>query len=241
MGQNSTRKAADNINQSNFNKDDRDRWMVIWTCVVAIFTVCLFFTSAISDYFIWRQNVDSASSKAATEEQLRAFLSLTSITSFPAVTLDGKGTVGFFLQIQNIGNTRTAWAHGWASVHYFPDKVPNNFDVSKPYDQVDLGADSVVAPNGTLPVGPVGVSNEEVEAAQAGHGVIVLWGHADYATIFNPTVALPLNFCVEFIPLSTARTQIVSGKPGDSSPAPRQPVGIAGQVQPLRSDCNYSK
>src|SRR5271170_7502343 len=176
--------------------------MVRWTRAVALFTGLLFVANAISDGVIFFQLKDARDAQNLTQEQLRASVNLTGISQGPSVdSVTGKPTHAFVVTFQNTGGTRTAWARGWVSANYFPDKVPVNLDLSKPYDELSSPmSNGVVGPNGFLLI-PVGMHPEETKLAADGKGAIILWGRLEYATIYNPTASIENGICFLMTPI----------------------------------------
>jgi hypothetical protein len=192
-----------------------------------------------------RQLKDAEDARGFTEEQLGASLGLVGIT--PGAGIDsetGKPTQSFIVQIQNMGGTRTAWARGWASIQYFPGKVPSDLDFSKPHGDVRLNT-VVVAPNGFLPLSAVGIPVEQANDAIAGKGTILVWGRGEYATIYEPERGIPIRFCVLMNPLKLpfAAANVPGPPPNGGGPiatlhAPQQSAAAIYLPELYRPDCN---
>jgi len=257
----------ENTTQNQQAKLDRD--MVGWTRAVAVFTGLLFIASAFSDYFIWAELRDTQTEHLLTREQLRASLALLGVGEAPAIDQKlGRLTLGFVVNFQNIGGTRTSWTHGWASVQYFPDKIPNNLDVSKPYEDVGPPTNNVTAANGRFSIA-VGLKHEDLHSINTSDkGIILLWGRAEYATIYSPNKGLPVAFCYIMNPVkqkaaavSTPAAAPASGSTSASGPqidtvpkegANNDTLGVAALFAdlsgiigftpvPYKPECNYSE
>ena len=108
---------------------------------------------------------------------------------------DGKSLAYVFIpQFYNSDGTRTAHFAGWVSVHYFPDKIPNNIDLTKPFEKVQL-SDSVIGPNSPYPFAPVTLKGEEIDKVLNGEGVALIWGRVDWSDIFEPNKQQTISFC----------------------------------------------
>jgi hypothetical protein len=229
---------------------NRDKAMVRWTRAVAIFTGLLVISNCVSDWYIGSQLSDARAAQRLTQEQLRASFSVTGFGQGESVNPEGKPTQGFIFQFENIGGTRTAWAHAWVSAHYFPDKIPNNFDTSRAYDETPAPTDTVVGPNGKMPYA-VGVPLNDAKQAASGQGEIVIWGRGEYATIYEPKTPIGIGFCYLMLPLKLPAVQDSKAdqpRSGGDAIQPQQnahiPTGNAGlffSPQIYRPECNYSR
>jgi hypothetical protein len=203
--------------------------IALWTRVVGVFTALLFLTSAVSDLFIFQQWRIAADTQRDIREQSRAYFGIGGPVQIQgAVDANNKPALGFFGQWVNLGSTRTQWAAGWISAQYFPDDVPYNFDVTRPNKQVSPQR-TVVGPNQPLQTGPVGIASDQAAQLSAGKGVLVIWGHMEYADLFNPNVKHFSNFCDRMLPA------------GEQTNTATKVVTIFYSAQPLRIDCNNNK
>jgi hypothetical protein len=166
-----------------------------WTRLLAIFTLLLFVASAAADFLIFGQLWASNEDRASSREQLRAVVALDPLVSIVANDKDGKPLArAFQLQFRNLGGTRTASFTAWVSVQYFDGQVPNNVDLSKPVQKVDV-AQSAIGPGAILPLAPVTVTEDQAEKAIAKKGVILLWGAAEYADVFDAKHSRHITYC----------------------------------------------
>ena len=135
-----------------------DQEMVRWTRAVAIFTFFLVATSVVSDWFIFQQWSVANKAQTDTREQLRAVVTYQLMNEFVINDKDGK-PLAYAVQPQyvNSGGTRTATFIAWQSIHYFEQGIPNNLDLSKPYDKIEL-TNQVIAANTGSNLQPVTLS-----------------------------------------------------------------------------------
>lgn len=191
-----------------------------WTGVVAIFTVVLAFATLISTYFIYGQWKAAVDAQADSREQSRAFVAFAGGTQ----VINDKDSVTinyvFLMKFHNWGATRASKFAGWTSVHYFPTAIPNSQDFAKPFDKLN---ETYVNPLGANSEGsfPVSLSAEDAINAKNNKGVVVIWGHADWADIYHPDISYPVNFCLTLKPMSSD---------GDNR--------IVFQPVPLKPECN---
>ena len=205
-----------------------------WTMWVAIFTGALVVANIVSLYLIREQWKIAADTQSDNREQLRALVAVShNIPVSPVNFVNNKPSdYAFSISVHNYGGTRTAHFKAWVSVKYFEGEVPNNEDFTKPYKDTP-SLDVVMAPNGDNPMPPVTVSSEEVTKAVNKQGAIVLWGHADWADIFNPGQMHHISFCVSPNPVPIAVTEQAGGSPGF------RPDFIF-QTAPYKAECNTS-
>jgi hypothetical protein len=208
--------------------------VAIFTGLLAIFTFLLIVANAVGLYLILKQWETAANTQKDTREQLRALIALSLNTPvFPANFVNNKPTVyAFVASFHNYGGTRTANFTAWASVKYFDGEVPNNQDFSKPYVKTDNLQNAVIAPNGDIQVAPVTVTSDEVAKAVNKQGVIVLWGHADWADVFNTSQIHHISFCLSPNP-------VPSPVPPPTGSSVFQPDFIF-QTAPFKAECNAS-
>ena len=214
--------------ESNPQKPDRsiDQAMVHWTRAVAFFTFLLFVTSAIANFFIYKQWQESIAAQKDTREQTRAMVVIDDLDVFPAnVFQDHAALIGFVVKFHNIGGTRTASFTSWASIHYFPGGVPNSQDFSKPWNQI-ASNNSVIGANSAFVLPPVTLSASDVDDVRATLGVAVIWGHAEWSDIFDKKDIHQINFCLNVTPQPAP-----TGFPGIN--------GLSGFTSvPVKADCN---
>lgn len=207
-------KSTDQLNAS----------LVRWTRGVAVFTIFLVITSAVSDYFIYQQWVSANSAQSDTREQLRALVAFSGGIDVPAnAGADGKPTAyAFSPRFHNYGSTRTFKFEVWVSIHYFEDGPPNSQDFSKPYQKVDVVTGGIIPPNGDAFTVPVAINAADAASVAQGKGIVVLWGHVVWADIFEKKDHI-IDFCQSMIPKNVV----------NNSSYIFQPV-------PLRAECNSS-
>lgn len=203
-------------------KSRLDREMVNWTRAVAIFTFCLVATSAVSDWFIFQQWSVANKAQTDTREQLRAVVGGPTFNEFIINDKDGKPLAyAFQPQYFNSGGTRTGVFRGWQSIHPFEGEVPNNLDFSRPLSSIDI-PDGVIPANSPSNVQPVTLSADDVTKVVQKQETALIWGHADWADIFEPNKVHHIGFCMKLESIS-----LIGGPQG------LKPV-------PYRPDCNYS-
>lgn len=220
--------------------------MVRWTRAVAVFTFFLVVTAGVSDWFIFQQGADTQRAQSYVEEQLRATVALLGIFPVPAVDPAGKPEYGFMVQYQNQGGTRALGFQYWGSIHYFPDKVPNNFDPTKPYDEVSPKK-TTLGPNGISPL-VVGLPKTDGDQAIAGNGKVLIWGRGTFESIYKPDTQIPFAFCYVMLPLKIPKMDSSGGNKTTAQAAPVTnalipQIGgdVTWQAQEYRPDCNYSE
>lgn len=241
-----------------------DRAMVRWTSAVAVFTGLLVAATVISDYFIYSELAENKAEHLLTREQLRAFLTAPSFSFVQGNNAKtGQPNFAIILTFQNVGGTRTAWAHGWASVHYFMGGVPNNFDYTHPYEKIESGTDTIVPANGFMSAG-VGLSFDDFKHAIKS-GVVLIWGANEYATIYEPDKKSPTSFCfalsftkkdidAKVNPASSAEkninenpTQLNTQKTSideliEKANSPGALIDLVGiSTTPYKPECNYTR
>lgn len=179
-----------------------DRQMVKWTRVVGWFTALLFIANAIGLFFIEEQWRVANKSQVDTREQLRAAVGFQTINEQVFLDKDGKlVSIGFQPIFNNAGGTRTSKFLGWFSVRYFEKEIPNNIDLSKPYEKIETK-------NQLLPAGSissfemVSLGAEYVDKIVNQAGIGLIWGHADWADIFSPSDEHFIDFCFKLEPLT---------------------------------------
>jgi len=185
-----------------------------------VFTVILALATIISSYFIYGQWSAAVEAQNETRQQLKAYVTFEGASQLIGNDPAGK-TINYLFrpQFHNWGSTRTSHFVGWASVQYFDGDVPNNLDLSKPYIKIPA-EDTIVGPNGisiiavTLPV-------DDAIKAKNKQGVVIIWGHVDWADIYNPSDIKSIRFCLKLVPVSSN---------GDN--------GIIFQPQPYKPECN---
>ncbi len=214
------------IQASTMNNDTdhskNETLMAKWTRNVGIFTFLLVIVTGISDFVIYQQWRLSNSQMIDTREQLRAFVSGPNFAEVVAKKADGKLRYGFVAQFQNSGGTRTAKFNGWNSIKYFPGEIPNNLDLSKPWMKIDP-AEVVIGPNGVAQLSPITIEDDEAHKTLNKEGEVLIWGRAEFADIFQPTVMHPLSFCFLLIPAGTDDRGQITFTP-----------------RPYRNECNTS-
>jgi hypothetical protein len=157
----------------------------------------------------------------SNREQQRAFVAFHPGPAFLVHDKDNKVIAfAFGAAFQNVGATRTSKFHAWHSVIYFEGGVPNNLDLTKPREKVDV-AEGVVAPNGSVSLVPVSVTGEQGTRALKKDGTILQWGYGEYADIFEPEKLHGVRFCYVMEPAGTP-----AGPSTGFSPVP------------FRNDCN---
>jgi hypothetical protein len=210
--------------------------MVGWTKVVGVFTACLFVVSAFSDYFIWQQGNNTTIAQNDMREQSRAYVTFLGIiqlvnpqspqsiqASQPPQPPQSGQTINYVFQsiFHNYGTTRTSKYSGWTSVKYFEKDVPNSQDFSKPYEAIPIIPANIGGNGDAFTL--VALPAEDAIKAKNKQGVVIIWGHADWADIYHPDGVHPVNFCWKLIP---ARSD------GDNN--------IMFQGTPYKPDCNTS-
>jgi hypothetical protein len=219
--------------QNNANGQDRpsEKAMVNWTRIVGFFTGLLFVATGISDYIIWRELRSDERAERFSEEQQRAFFGLPTVGQFQGtVDKDTKEpTLGIVAQWRNLGSTRATWATGWASIEYFPNGAPYNFDVTRPMEAITEPLHTAVGPNAPFDIGPIGLNHNESVQADTGKGEVLAWGLLQYADIYDPENTHSSRFCVKLVPSGQAANNIT-----------KQTVVIY-KTHPYRNDCNKSE
>lgn len=195
-----------------------------WTRWVATFTLVLAAATIISTYFIYEQYSIANQAQVDFREQSRAVI--TSVGGVIATEKTPESKIVRFLfspKFHNFGGTRTSTFKGWFSVHYFPGNIPESQDFSKPWDKVDI-------PNSIVPAGVdiqfafVPISDFDAIEAYKGHGSIILWGHINWADLFNRTDIHQIGICLLMQPQPSA-----TGEP------------TAFEAVKFRAECNYDK
>ncbi len=154
--------------QGDDQKDDPDssfdRDLVKWTRVVAILTGGLIFVGLLQfggSLLGWNAVKSTATDAKISQEishrQLRAYVALVGVTTFPAKYADGSAGYGFAVSFHNYGTTPALGFHAWISAHYFPKVVPNALDVSKPYDVLPQIYPATLPPGANVPMQAVSV------------------------------------------------------------------------------------
>jgi hypothetical protein len=198
------------------NRAGRD--MATWA--MAAFTFILAIATIISSYFIYGQWSASVEAQNETRQQLKAYVTFEGGSSVIGNDPAGK-TINYLFrpQFHNWGSTRTGHFVAWASLKYFDGDVPNNLDLSKPFSKVLL-QDTIIGPNGVVPV-PITLPVEDAIKAKNKQGIVIIWGHADWADIYDLGDIKSINFCLKLVPVSSN---------GDN--------GIIFQPQPYKPECN---
>jgi hypothetical protein len=187
-----------------------ERRLVRWTGAVALFTFMLFAANIVSNFFIYQQWRVANDAQTDTRAQLRAVVTLQGINANILNDKDGKLLAYAFQPVfVNSGGTRTAVFSAWQSIHYFEKDVPNNADFSKPYEKIDLGSGSVLGANGTSILQPVTLSADEVNKVIQRQGLALIWGHVEWADIFDPGKVHPINFCMTLEPVAAIGGPVV--------------------------------
>jgi hypothetical protein len=173
-----------------------DRQMVKWTRVVGWFTALLFIANAIGLFFIWAQWNVASKSQIDVREQLRAAVTYQQLAEIMYSDATGKVTAyGFQPQFINSGGTRTGVFRPWYSIKYFDKEVPYNMDFSKPIERVDI-VDAVLPANGTSQLTIVSLGAEYIDKIAKKDGVGLIWGHVDWADIFEPKKIHSIDICL---------------------------------------------
>jgi hypothetical protein len=211
--------------------------LVKWTRVVGVATVGLVLANAVMLYLIWGQWQTAADAQKDTRQQLRSVITLSQWTE---VRFAGTGSqspgYGFVEAFQNVGGSRTDHFSGFLSVKYFEGGVPNNLDLTRPGDQIDI-TPSVIGPNSVATIG-VSMSPKDAEefSDKNNNGVALLWGKLEYSDIFDPKVIHTIQVCYTVgrpfpSPDQSPNVQSVpvQGSQGSGPPLP---------LTPYRADCN---
>jgi hypothetical protein len=221
-------------NNPNNIQSPLDRDMVKWTRAVAIFTGLLVAANVVSNLFIYGQYRALNDTQKDNREQLRAAVTVEkSILVLPGIDQNKKLTgYAFVVSFHNFGGTRTATFYGWDSVKYFDGSVPNNLDLTKPFNPLDQSTiNAVIGPQTSFPLPPVGVSADDVDKVVNKKGVVLLWGMTGYSDLFEPNHLHREQFCLLIEPVLGA----------DNKPVPGPTGGIALQSVSLRPDCNKAE
>lgn len=189
-------------------------WLVLWTAL-------LFAANVVTDIFVWQQWKVANKSQIDTREQLRAVVTIEAVFVAP-ISDESKKIVSYNIvpSFHNFGGTRTAGFKAWLSVKYFEGGVPNNLDLGKPYNAVDM-SNQIIGPNSSYQLPPAGVPAADVDSALGNKGVILLWGVGDYSDIFDPATIHTFQFCSTVKPQADPTTKVV-----------------AFATLPFRPDCN---
>jgi hypothetical protein len=184
---------------------DFDRQMVGWTRALSVATIIIAIATASSGFFILKQWQSVTDAQNDAREQLRAYVTFdggSQIVNDDARDPQRK-TINYIFasNFHNWGATRTSKFSAWASVSYFEKDVPNSQDFSKPYESVPvegtiIGANSVV----TL---YVSLKTDDAIKAKNKQGVVIIWGHAEWADIYSANYVKPINFCLKLEPVSS--------------------------------------
>jgi hypothetical protein len=197
--------------------------MALWTRRVGQFTLLLVIVTGISDFFIFKQWRIATEQMQDTREQLKAYIAPPNVGGITQNDKDGKPIIyAFFTRFQNSGGTRTANMRAWASVHYFEGTVPNSHDTSKPWNAIPVTPTITIGGNSGISLSPVTITPDEARHALNKDGVVLLWGYAEYANVFEPIKMHHIRFCY----LMNAATD-ASGN-------------IGFQQQPYKDECNAS-
>ncbi len=172
--------------------------MIAWTRVVGIFTGCLFVASAIADGFIYWQATSANISQSDVREQSRAYVTFVGVNQINQNQAGKVINYTFQVLFHNWGTTRTSQFSGWASVKYFDKDVPNSQNFAMPWDAITL-IPSIVGANGDI-FGLVALSADEAIKAKNKQGIVVIWGHIDWADIYRPDIVNPISFCLKLVP-----------------------------------------
>ena len=200
-------------------KNDLDAALVRWTRVVGIFTGLLFIATIGTNIFVGLQW------KAAVDAQKDSRIQLGAYVTFAGGRQinnnSGNTTINYIFapQFRNWGGTRTSHFKGWTSVQYFDGEVPNSQDFSKPYKEVPI-SDVTIGPGETLPIYVTLPVNDAVKAKDK-KGTVIIWGHADWADIYNRDEIGSIYFCLRLVPISSG---------GDNN--------IIFEPTPFKSSCN---
>jgi hypothetical protein len=198
--------------------------MVRWTRAVAIFTLLLVLTSAITDVFIYLQLKIASDAQVDSRSQLRAWVTFQGATVL--VTNDKDNKPAFYSIVptfQNFGGTRTARFNGWTNIQFFEGDVPNNVDLTKPRLKIDT-ADTVIGPNSIYQLAPITFTANEVDRADKKESTLLMWGRAQWSDVFEPSVSHDISVCIVFTPTS----KTTNGQ-------------VALQAVPYRTDCQFNR
>lgn len=191
-------------------------WLVLWTAF-------LFAANVVTNVFIWQQWKVANASQVDTREQLRAVVTYQLMNEFVVNDKDGKPIAyAFQAQFYNSGGTRTAFFRPWVSIHYFDNEVPNNLDLTKPWSKFEPTS-TILGGNSVSQMQPVTITANEADKVRQKQGVALIWGHADYADIFQPNKIHLIDFCLTLESITT-----IDGK------SVLQPV-------PYKPECNINK
>lgn len=205
-------------------RSDLIRWtrkVAIFTGVLAGVTFLLVVANIIANVFIYQQWHVASQAQEDSRAQLRALVTIGGGQITITNDKDGNPKYYSFMPLfQNFGSTRTNKFNAWYNIHYFPGKVPDNMDFSKPMEQISTTT-IIIGPNSAPLVQPVTVGREEIEHALHGDGAIIIWGHAEYSDVFSPNDVRTVGFCF----LLTPTTNTTNGQ-------------IAINPTSYRNDCN---
>jgi hypothetical protein len=200
-----------------------DRALARWTGVVALFTGLLFLANLATNFFIYQQWSVANRTFVDEREKARAAVTLQLVNEFILPDKDGKLLgYAFFPQFQNSGTSRTSEFKAWYNVQYFEHDIPDNIDLTKQLTKVDPWNGAVINANSIFPMSPITISAEYINKVFRKEGVVAVWGHAEYADIFDPQIIKPINFCFR----SEVAT-LVNGK-------------TVIQMVPYKTECNFS-
>ncbi len=180
---------------------DPHKTIARWTGAVAFFTFVLACATIASSYYISGQLSAMTNAQNDAREQLRAYVTYEGGSQ---IINDKAGeTINYIFApiFHNWGGTRTSKFLGWASVHYFPGTVPNSQDFSKPFDAI-TNYNTTLGANSAQPI-PVSLPAPDAIKAKNNEGIVVIWGHADWADIYHPENVYPVSFCFTLKPVSS--------------------------------------
>jgi hypothetical protein len=186
---------------------------------MAIATILLFVASLIADCFVYGQWTAALNAQKDNRLQQSADVTFMGGTQ---IANDKNGTTinyVFAPRYHNWGGTRTGYFSGWTSVQYFDKEIPNSQDFTKPYKLLPFNATTIGANADAEQF--VSLSAADAVKAKNKEGIAVIWGHADWSTIYEPAKTYSVSFCLELVPVSSE---------GDNH--------ILFSFRPLKAGCN---
>jgi hypothetical protein len=210
------------------DSDEISGKLVTWTKVVGVFTgllfvatLCLFFATGMTAYFVWGQWNAAIDTQNDARKQLDAFVVFAGGTQIIGNDPQGKTLSYIFVtKFQNFGSTRTQHFAGWHSIHYFDKEIPNSQDFTKPVSAIDV-YDTTIGPNTTYEMPAISITPDEAIKAKNKMGVVVIWGSVDWSGLYNNGQLFPILFCLKLEPVSSV---------GDER--------IVFKAIPLKPECN---
>jgi hypothetical protein len=158
---------------------------------------------AITGYIFWRQlsvmqgQLDEMQTASTlTKAQLRANIRVLQFTQARNVQLQGWEIAVIW---HNSGNTNADEFGQWNSVRRFEPDVPADFDLSRPYDASASITRLTAGANTPIQGFPVFISNEDIQRAVSGIGVVYMWGHADYRDVFPKSDIHHTHYCTAIL------------------------------------------